>query len=57
MSVYRDATVSAETVDLLREAYHALNRSGHKTCAAAVADVIKRWDANDATEMTLEESS
>jgi len=57
MTIYRDATVPASTIDLLREAYSALNKHGYGSYANAVADVIERWDTNDATEIDTEAES
>lgn len=56
-TIYRDATYSQETQDVLRglEAWlgHAVGGQGY---VVALRDVLDRWDANDATEMVVEEA-
>lgn len=54
--VYRDATYSAETQDELRRLKTWLwlrGMNGNDSRMHALADVIDRWDANEATETTF----
>lgn len=55
-TVYRDATFSRETRDVLAEllADPDLNGLIYDEEMAALRDVIARWDANDATETVIE---
>lgn len=59
MALYRDATFSKAVRDDLEKAggyMTALRRSNEETfgpLADAIADVVARWDGNDATEMEI----
>jgi hypothetical protein len=63
LDTYRDATFSAATRDQLEEAralmenvakdVHPDTARGMWPLIEAIEEVIARWDANDATEITL----
>jgi hypothetical protein len=63
LDIYRDATFSAATRDQLDEAralmenvakdVHPDTAAGMRPLIDAIEDVVARWDANDATEITV----
>lgn len=46
----REVVLGETAIAMLREAFHALGRSGHRSYADAVAHVVERWDAAESTE-------
>lgn len=57
ITVYRDATYSAETQERLRELLGRLTSVDGwlaDPCVHALSNVIERWDRNDATEIVVD---
>lgn len=57
--VYRDATITKATRDTLAELHDTLvhgRNVDRPRALAALRDVIRRWDENDATEATEEDA-
>lgn len=57
-TVYRDAAYSAETQERLRELLGRLTSVdgwNADPCVHALADVVERWDHNDATQLIVDD--
>jgi hypothetical protein len=55
--VHRKVTFSRRSRDQLGAAALHLSIAGRHDLAAAVRDVVRRWDENAATEITVEDRS